>query len=144
VNAERLGNMVTPHNLASNPSQYIAQIWITIWSGDPSIMSVQNFLLIYGGVTLALVRLSAAAVGVTCYVAQVLTEYGQSLYLVKKGHKASTILHDDLLNALMKAPMSFFHTHSMGDITSRCDCTAYLQTKPTSWCLQVYSRCPRM
>lgn len=39
--------------------------------------------------------------------------------MVKKGHRASTVIHNDLLNSILNAPMSFLHTHSMGDINAR-------------------------
>ena len=42
-----------------------------------------------------------------------------SLYVTKAGHVASTVLHSNMLKALLHAPLSFFHTNSIGSTMAR-------------------------
>eukprot|EP00656_Telonema_subtile_P006591 TRINITY_DN13051_c0_g1_i1.p1 TRINITY_DN13051_c0_g1~~TRINITY_DN13051_c0_g1_i1.p1 ORF type:complete len:1450 (+),score=430.93 TRINITY_DN13051_c0_g1_i1:142-4491(+) len=80
-----------------------ASLWITYWSGHPDAMDVWGFLGIYAGLSFVQVAIS----------------FGQSFYLAAKSNLAGRTLHENMLAAVFRAPMAFFHTNSTGRIINR-------------------------
>lgn len=86
-------------------AQIVSQWWITFWTSDKSYIA--HPMGFYMGIYVA--------VGVGAALFAFMRVVVQSLM----GIKASRSLHSNLLNAILKAPMSFFDTTPMGRLIAR-------------------------
>lgn len=86
-------------------TQLFTTVWVSIWSSDPMYtrQPVSFYLGIYAAIAIAL--------GIFTFF--------RSFMLARFGVRASNKLHRDLLESILRAPMSFFDTTPMGRILSR-------------------------
>eukprot|EP00511_Aplanochytrium_stocchinoi_P006837 CAMPEP_0204824926 /NCGR_PEP_ID=MMETSP1346-20131115/2908_1 /ASSEMBLY_ACC=CAM_ASM_000771 /TAXON_ID=215587 /ORGANISM="Aplanochytrium stocchinoi, Strain GSBS06" /LENGTH=1047 /DNA_ID=CAMNT_0051952355 /DNA_START=353 /DNA_END=3496 /DNA_ORIENTATION=- len=78
---------------------------VSVWSDDSDYqnLSLQTYLILYGG--------SAAALSFVAFL--------ESVVFLVFGLRAAKSLHENLLNGILRAPMSFFDTTPTGRIVSR-------------------------
>ena len=87
--------------------------WLTFWSDDSAKKSAQWYLSIY------------VALGILTVFAAVFSH----LVLYFTGLKASSRLHDGLIQGIMRSPMSFFDQTPLGRITNRISKDIYIVDK---------------
>ncbi|KAJ3307559.1 Canalicular multispecific organic anion transporter 2 [Blyttiomyces sp. JEL0837] len=95
--------LISFSNVVSAGSSY----WLNIWSSD-TVENQVRLLMFYFGVYVGITVLFAVTSAAVTY-----------LFRAFYGLKAATVLHDELLESVMQAPMSFFNVTPTGRIINR-------------------------
>ena len=83
-----------------------ASVWLTRWAGAPRSLSARGNLAYLGGYA------AWAAAAALLVVAR-------SRAILSYGLRAGSTMHDDLLRALLRAPLSFFDATPIGRLLAR-------------------------
>ncbi|GJP74244.1 hypothetical protein CLOP_g4860 [Closterium sp. NIES-67] len=93
-------------------ARVLASVWISIWTGSVSKEGE-------GGGSGASSSVYFVAVYSLISLGQVMLTFANQYFLVFSSQRAARRLHDAMLAAILRAPMSFFHTNPVGRLINR-------------------------
>lgn len=88
-----------------------SNLWLSLWTSDSKIYNATNYPTSQRNMRLGVYGALGAAQGVFILIAHLLSVYGSV--------HASNILHKQLLDNILRAPMSFYDTTPIGRIVNR-------------------------
>ncbi|CAI5930109.1 unnamed protein product [Closterium sp. NIES-64] len=89
-------------------ARVLASVWISVWTGSVSQEEGGGHGSLYFVAGYSLISLG-----------QVLLTFANQYFLVFSSQRAARRLHDAMLAAILRAPMSFFHTNPVGRLINR-------------------------
>ncbi|CAI5486529.1 unnamed protein product [Closterium sp. Naga37s-1] len=89
-------------------ARVLASVWISVWTGSVSQEEGGGHGSLYFVAVYSLISLG-----------QVLLTFANQYFLVFSSQRAARRLHDAMLAAILRAPMSFFHTNPVGRLINR-------------------------
>ncbi|CAI7915933.1 unnamed protein product, partial [Closterium sp. NIES-53] len=89
-------------------ARVLASVWISVWTGSVSQEGGGRQGSLYFVAVYSLISLG-----------QVLLTFANQYFLVFFSQRAARRLHDAMLAAILRAPMSFFHTNPVGRLINR-------------------------
>ncbi|CAI5991998.1 unnamed protein product [Closterium sp. NIES-64] len=89
-------------------ARVLASVWISVWTGSVSQEESGGHGSLYFVAVYSLISLG-----------QVLLTFANQYFLVFSSQRAAQRLHDAMLAAILRAPMSFFHTNPVGRLINR-------------------------
>ncbi|CAI5930137.1 unnamed protein product [Closterium sp. NIES-64] len=89
-------------------ARVLASVWISVWTGSVSQEESGGHGSLYFVAVYSLISLG-----------QVLLTFANQYFLVFSSQRAAGRLHDAMLAAILRAPMSFFHTNPVGRLINR-------------------------
>ncbi|CAI5992640.1 unnamed protein product, partial [Closterium sp. NIES-65] len=89
-------------------ARVLASVWISVWTGSVSQEESGGHGSLYFVAVYSLISLG-----------QVLLTFANQYFLVFSSQRAAGRLHDAMLAAILRAPMSFFHTNPVGCLINR-------------------------